>query len=83
MGIGLYGFNIYNCRCNVFEANDKTIKKQKHQASIEAWCFGAGGRGRTDTVSLPLDFECFKTVEFQRKSAPLKGNQRTPQSLDL
>lgn len=29
------------------------------------------------------DFESFKTVEFQRKSVPLKGNQRIPQSLDL
>ena len=32
-------------------------QKERHRPLVYASLFGAGDRGRTDTVSLPLDFE--------------------------
>ena len=45
--------------------------------------YGAGGGGRTRTVSLPLDFELFASYGIQTNSDPYGGRQRTPKSPQL
>ena len=44
---------------------------------------GAGGRTRTGTVSLPVDFELFASYGIQTNSNPYGGRQRTPKSPQL
>lgn len=44
---------------------------------------GAGDRGRTGTVSLPLDFELFASHRIQTNSTPYGGRRRTPKSPQL
>lgn len=44
---------------------------------------GAGSRGRTDTVSLPPDFELFASHRIQTNSTPYGGRRRTPKSPQL
>ncbi len=41
------------------KAQDEIAKKEKYRlkGNFQSAFFGAGDRGRTDTVSLPLDFE--------------------------
>ena len=45
--------------------------------------YGAGGRTRTGTVSLPVDFELFASYGIQTNSDPYGGRQRTPKSPQL
>ena len=45
--------------------------------------YGAGGRTRTGTVSLPVDFELFASYGIQTNSNPYGGRQRTPKSPQL
>ena len=59
-----------------------TIKK-RHSFYKECRFFGADDRGRTGTVSLPLDFELFASYGIQTNSNPYGGRQRTPKSPQL
>ena len=45
--------------------------------------YGAGGRNRNGTVSLPVDFELFASYGIQTNSNPYGGRQRTPKSPQL
>ena len=57
----------------------KELRDSIHKTS--EFFFGAGDRGRTGTVSLPLDFELFAPHGTQTNSAPCGGRCRTPKSL--
>ena len=57
------------------------VKSKNRQTSCDICRFGAGGGGRTRTVSPPRDFELFAPHGTQTNSAPCGGRCRTPKSL--
>ena len=59
------------------------VKSKNRQTSCDICRFGAGGGGRTRTVSPPRDFELFASYGIQTNSNPYGGRQRTPKSPQL
>ena len=54
-----------------FQGKTKSLDYSQEASKIKAFQLGAGGRGRTGTVSLPLDFEFYQLFVIVRFSNSL------------